>query len=351
MPQTEAAVETPGPLDAAPLARWLAGALPQLGPLERILQVEGGQSNPTYCLECAEGRVALRKQPPGKLLPSAHRIDREWRFLEALGAARPIAVPVPCARAWCDDPTIVGTRFYIMDWVEGRSFQTPVLAELAPAARWRAFADCFRTLGALHAIRPAAVGLESLGRPEGYVARQIARWSAQYDASATRDSPAMTRLRARLAEWRPSDSPPAIVHGDYRMANLIFAPDRERVVAVVDWELATIGHPLADLAYACAAFRCAPGTPGFPGIHGLATHGSGYPDEEEMITLYTRAGGMPVPPDWERWIAYAMFRLAAIAGSVYRRGLDRQASSSNWRDYGPAIEALAELGMEAIESA
>ena len=345
----------PIPIDARPehrfepatLAGWLQEAVPGLGALRRVVQIEGGQSNPTYRLDCAGGAAALRKKPPGRLLPSAHRIDREWRFLEALGRAP--AVPVPQALAWCEDESLIGTPFYVMSWVDGHCFATPLLEEIDPRSRRNAYAAHFRTLAALHNQDPEALGLDDMGRAQGYVVRQIRRWSAQYDASSTRDIAVFDRLREALLGWDPEDAAPAIAHGDYRFANVIFTPGAERVAAILDWELATIGHPLADLAYTCSAFRCVPGTPGFPGIRGLERAGLGYPAEEEALEAYCEAGGAHVPPDWNWWLAYGLFRLAAISQGVYRRGTEGNASSASWRRYGPAVEALARLGLEAID--
>ena len=330
------------------LAGWLREAAPELGRLRSVAQIEGGQSNPTYRLDCAAGAAALRKKPPGELLPSAHRIDREWRFLEALGAAPGAPVPVPRTIAWCEDDSLVGTPFYVMAWVDGPCFSTPLLNGLDAQERGKAYAAYFRTLAALHAQDPMVLGLADMGRAEGYVVRQIRRWSAQYDASRTRDIPEFERLREVLESWQPDEAAPAIAHGDYRFANVIFTPDAKRVAAILDWELATIGHPLADLAYTCSSFRCDPETPGFPGTRSLTRAGLGYPTEQEALSIYRDAGGVAIPSDWNRWVAYGLFRLAAISQGVYRRGTEGNASSASWRRYGPAVDALARLGLEAI---
>lgn len=332
--------------EPGPLAEWLRAELPELGELKRVIQVEGGQSNPTYRLYCENETVALRKKPPGVLLPSAHRIDREWRFLRTLGEVPGTPVPVPQALAWCGDDSLAGTPFYLMAWVEGRYFDTPLLNGLDAEFRKKAYEAHFRALAALHTQDPEGLGLADMGRPKGYVIRQVRRWSAQYEASRTRDIPEFDQLQEALQDWEPGDSPPAIAHGDYRFANVIFTPDVERVAAILDWELATIGHPLADLAFACLAFRCVPETHGFPGIRGL--EGVGYPSEDQALSIYCQYGGATVPPDWNRWIAYGLFRLAAISQGVFRRGMDGNASSSSWRRYGPAVDALARLGLEAV---
>ena len=335
--------------DPVPFAAWLKAALPELGPLRSVVQIEGGQSNPTFRLRCDPGEAVLRKKPPGALLPSAHRIDREWKFLQALGSMEPPAVPVPRALAWGEDASLLGTVFYVMDWVEGRTFDTPALSGLDRSARGRVFEGYFRTLGRLHSVRPESIGLGNMGRPQGYVKRQTARWTAQYEASATRTVREMDLLCKTLAGWTPPEDRASIVHGDYRFANVIFAPDFETVNAVLDWELATLGHPLADLAFACVAFRCAPDTPGFPGVHGLARAPLGIPSESDALEVYCSAGAEIAPGNWNYWIAHAFFRLAAISQGIFRRGIDGQASSTNWRIYGPAVATLARLGMEALE--
>lgn len=334
------------------LAEWLREAIPDLGPLKRIRQLDRGQSNPTYRLDCAGGAAALRKRPPGALLPSAHRIDREWRFLKSLGSLPGLPVPVPDALAWCDDVSLTGTDFYVMRWVDGPCFHTPLLDGLDAERRPGAYKAYFRVLAALHKQDPEAIGLGDMGRANGYVARQIRRWSAQYEASQTRDVPEFDRLRDTLTAWRPpTESATAIAHGDFRFANVVFAPGAGRIAAVLDWELATLGDPMADLAFSCTAFRCRGSTPGFPGIRDMnRAAGSGFPGEEEALETYAAAGGAPVPGNWSVWIAYGLFRLAAISQGVFKRGMDGKASSSRWRELGPAVDALSRLGLESLEA-
>ncbi len=345
-----AASERPasGTIDIESLSAWLGETLPEAGPLRAATPVAGGQSNPTFRLDCEHAALALRKQPPGPLLPSAHRIDREWKFLRGLSAVKPPSVPVPRPLAWCGDASLLGTPFYVMAWVDGHCFATPALDGLDADTRGYAYGAAFETLAALHGTDPAAAGLEGMGRPEGFTARLTARWSQQYEASAHRDIAPMNELMRELAAWDPGHAV-AIVHGDYRMANLIFAPDCSRILALVDWELASVGHPMTDLAYACAGWRCGPDTPGFDGVSGLDLEAMGIPSERQALETYREAGGADVPGDWEMWMAQALFRMAAIAQGIYRRGLQGQASSRDWERFGPAVEALAMLGVEALE--
>lgn len=334
--------------DPAPLDCWLRSRLPDLGGLREVSQVEGGQSNPTYRLVCERGAAALRKQPPGRLLPSAHRIDREWEFLRRLGAAAGRPVPVPEALAWCNDADLVGTPFYVMRWVTGTCHPTPLLGDLPADRRLSAYQAAFSCLAALHCQKPADLALDRMGRPEGHVQRQIQRWSAQYDSAATEPVASFDELRRALSDWAPGDAEPAVVHGDYRFANLILSTDGAQVAAVLDWELATIGHPLADVAHACVAFRCAPDTPGFPGIQGVDTLSAVYPTEDAALDRYVAAGGRSIPPDWGFWMAYALFRLAAISQGIFARGLNGNASSAHWREFGPAVDSLSRLGLDAL---
>jgi aminoglycoside phosphotransferase (APT) family kinase protein len=245
--------------DAERLERYLAGTLPDFrGPLA-VRQFKGGQSNPTYLLEAASGRYVLRRKPPGKLLPSAHAVDREFRVISALHAA---GFPVPRPRLLCDDEGVVGTMFYVMDWVEGRIFWEPHLPGLDPAERTAIYDSMNAVVAQLHALDYVAAGLADFGRPEGYVARQIRRWSQQYEASRTQDVLEMERLMAWLPGAVPADAGAAIVHGDYRLDNLIVAADRPEVIAVLDWELATLGDPIGDFTYHLMTWHMPPSETG-----------------------------------------------------------------------------------------
>lgn len=251
-------------VDEARLGAYLVDHLAGFTLPFEILQFEGGQSNPTYRLQDAAGnRYVLRKKPPGKLLPSAHQVEREYRAITTLDGTE---VPVPKARVLCEDADIIGTAFYVMDYVDGRVFTDPALPGLEREERAAVYDDMNRVLAALHQIDWEAQGLSDFGKAGDYIRRQVARWSKQYEASKTHDIPEMDRLMEWLVAHVPADDSIAIAHGDFRLGNLIFAPDQPRVVAVLDWELATLGHPLADLAYNAMAYHLPAGDENFPGV-------------------------------------------------------------------------------------
>ena len=324
-------------IDAAALERYLAANLADFrGPIE-IRQFEGGQSNPTYFLRASGRDYVLRKKPPGQLLPSAHQVDREYRVMTAL---RDAGVPVPRTRLLCTDAGIIGTAFFVMDCVEGRVFRQPHLPGVAPDDRAAMYDDMAGVLARLHAVDVAAVGLTDYGKPGNYYSRQIARWSQQYVAAKTDDVPAMDRLM----EWLPANIPPgdetAIVHGDYRVENLIFHPTEPRIVAIVDWELSTLGHPLADVAYNCLTYHLAPEALGRPMEGEIDTRG--IPKEEEYVAAYCRRTGRSGISNWHFYLAFSMFRLASILQGVYARGLQGNAASAYALQRGAAARQIAE---------
>jgi aminoglycoside phosphotransferase (APT) family kinase protein len=317
-------------IDEVALSSYLEGRLPGFSPPFTLRQFEGGQSNPTYLIDAGGRRWVLRKKPPGKLLPSAHQVGREHRVLEALKGG---GVPAPTPRLHCTDETVIGTEFFVMDWVAGRVFQDPLLPELSPSERRALYLDLFDVLARLHAIDPASVGLSDFGKTGNYFARQIARWSGQYVASQTDDLPDMTFLMAWLPEHIPGDDRVSIVHGDYTVRNCIVAPDAPRIAAVLDWELSTLGHPLADVAHACLFYF---GDTGADAIAAL-----GVPSLDELRTRYLEAIGHGGQIDWTFYMAFALFRIAAINQGVYRRGLDGNAASENFLLVRPSIARLS----------
>lgn len=332
-------------IDCEALERYLHEQLPgSRGPIE-IRQFEGGQSNPTYLLHTAERDYVLRKKPPGQLLPSAHQVDREYRVMTAL---RDHGIPVPHTRLLCADESIIGTSFFIMDCVDGRVFRQPHLPGVSPQDRAVIYHDMADVLARLHQVDVGAAGLADYGRPGNYYSRQIARWSRQYLAAKTGEIPAMDRLM----EWLPAHIPPgdetAIVHGDYRVENLIVHPVEPRIVAIVDWELSTLGHPLADLAYNCLTYHLA------PEALGRAEEGEidrrGLPDEAEYVAAYCRRTGRSGVPNWHFYLAFSMFRLASILQGVYTRGLHGNAASAYALQRGAAARQIAERGWATAQT-
>ncbi len=314
------------------------------GPLTAT-KFKGGQSNPTYLVEAASGRYVLRRKPPGKLLPSAHAVDREFRVLQALhGTAVPVAEPLHL----CTDESVIGSMFYLMSFVDGRIFWDPSLPEATPAQRGELYVAIIDAMAALHRVDPAAVGLGDYGKPGGYFERQLKRWGEQYCASETRPIAAMDELIARLPARCPADDGSvALAHGDFRIDNLMFHPSDPRVIAIVDWELSTLGHPLADLGYFCMALRL-PRNPALPGLAGLDRAALGIPDEAALLARYSALTGRPIPADWPFVLAFSFFRLAAIAQGVAKRAEQGNASSEQAMQAGRMTEMLAQLGLEVL---
>lgn len=328
--------------DEAGLTAWLEARLPGFRGPAVIRQFQGGQSNPTFLLEDAGGgHHVLRKKPPGKLLPSAHMVEREYRAMAALAGH---GVPVPAARLLCEDPAIIGTPFYVMDYIDGRVFSDVTLAGMDPAERAAIYDAMNATLAALHGVDYAAAGLSDFGRAEQYLARQVDRWSKQYLAAKTAEIPAMDRLMAWLPTAIPDDESTTIAHGDYRLGNLMFHPTEPRVLAVLDWELATLGHPLGDLAYNCMSWRLPAGVRAFPGLVGLDLKHLGIPDEETYVADYCRRTSRTGIPDWPFYMAFAFFRIASICQGVYARALQGNAADRKAMAYGDVARVSAETG-------
>jgi aminoglycoside phosphotransferase (APT) family kinase protein len=312
------------------------------GPLT-VRQFRGGQSNPTYYLEAGDRQYVLRRKPPGKLLPSAHAVDREYRVITALARS---GVPVPRTYALCEDPDVIGTPFYVMAYVPGRVLPDPRLPGAATAERAAIYDAMNEVLARLHAVDWEAAGLADFGRPGNYIARQIHRWTSQYRASETETIPAMERLIAWLPEHIPAPDETTLVHGDYRLGNMIIHPTAPRVAAVLDWELSTLGHPLGDLAYHCLPFRLRHDQ--FEGFAGEARP-AGIPSEEEYLEAYCRRTGRSGIRQWDFYIAFAMFRLGAIAQGIMGRVLAGTANDPNARDRGQRARPLAEAAWALVE--
>lgn len=305
--------------DEAALKKYLAARIEGFRGDCEIRQFQGGFSNPTFHLQTPDRAYVLRKKPPGQLLPSAHAVDREFRVLEAL---QDTDVPTPRVHVLCEDEGVIGTMFYVMDYVEGRVFTDRLLPGCTPEQRRAMYDVCNDVLARLHRIDYRAVGLEDFGKPTGYVARQVARWSKQYIASCIEDMPAMNKLMEWLPQHQPADDEATIAHGDYRIGNLLFHPSESRVVAVLDWELSTIGHPLGDLAYCCSAYHLPEA--GGRGFGAADLRAFGIPSEAEFLESYRRRVGRSDILNWTFFLVFSMFRSAAILAGVYRRSVDGQ---------------------------
>jgi len=331
--------------DEAGLARFMADHIEGFRPPLTVSQFHGGMSNPTFMLRDGAGRrLVLRKKPPGKLLPSAHAVDREFKVIAALAATD---VPVARAYALCEDPAVIGQAFYIMEHVEGRVFRNYTLTSCRPEERAAIYDAMNEVLARLHRVDYRAIGLADYGRTGGYAARQIARWTTQYEASKTEELPAMDRLSRWLPAHIPAADETKIVHGDFRLENMIWHPREPRVLAVVDWELGTLGHPLADLAYNCLPWRVPDPTRG--DLTALPP-GYGIPSEQGYVAAYARRTGRASVGDWTFYLVLSLFRLAAISQGVYKRGLDGNVSSPGALDRGAKARALAEAAWALAES-
>jgi aminoglycoside phosphotransferase (APT) family kinase protein len=302
----------------------------------QVLQFKGGQSNPTFWLADTERQYALRKKPPGKLLQSAHMVDREYRVMNALADTD---VPTAKMYALCEDDSIIGTSFFIMEYVQGRIFWDVQLPELSPEERTAVYEELARVLAAIHSVDLEATGLSDYGRPNAYVERQVKRWTKQYVASQTAAVAAMNTLMDWLASNIPDDEATSLVHGDYRLDNLIFHPTEPRALAVIDWELSTLGHPLSDLAYTCMLYDVM--LPKIGGLAGVDFEKTGIPDESAFVERYCKLVGRDGVPDLAYYKAFSLFRLAAIAQGVYKRSLDGNASSTEASMFGAAVPHLA----------
>lgn len=309
-----------------------------------ILQFGYGQSNPTFLLTGAEIEYVLRKKPPGKLLPSAHAVDREYRIIKALENTD---VPVPRTYLLCNDDAIIGTAFYLMERVKGRIFRDPTAPEISdPEERSAIFDVMNKTLAKIHLADWEALGLADFGKPGNYMARQVDRWARQYGASKTREIESMNNLIKWLPERVPDDKSTTIVHGDFRLENLIIHPTEPLVLGILDWELSTLGHPLADLAYNCMGYH----VPAFEGNRVGYDQDKlsqlGIPTEEEYIAAYCRRTDRQEIPDWEFFLSFSFFRLAGIVQGVYKRGLDGIASSDNAKTYGDQVQFLSDIAWQ-----
>lgn len=336
--------------DEARLAAWLEKNVEGFkGPLT-AKQFKGGQSNPTYMIEAASGKYVLRRKPPGKLLPSAHAVDREFRVISALhGVGFPVAKPY----VLCEDDSVVGTMFYLMDCVEGRVYWTPDLPDCDRAERGAIYDAMNETIARLHTVDYEAVGLGDFGKPAGYVSRQIKRWSQQYRASETQEIAEMERL----IDWLPGATPPdtgaSIVHGDFRLDNMILARDEPKVLAVLDWELATLGDPVGDFTYHLMQWHMPPSRfgSGTGSLVGLDLDALGIPTMEAYVARYCERTGRDGIPDIDFYFAYNFFRLAAILQGIVGRVRDGTATNENAAAMASQVTPLAETAWRFAERA
>jgi len=343
-------------IDTVALAAWLSAHLPGFdGPLS-LEKFKGGQSNPTYQLITPKRSYVLRTKPGpvAKLLPSAHAIEREFKVMHGLYGTD---VPVPQMHVLCEDESIIGRAFYVMEFVQGRVLWDQTLPGMGNAERGAIYDEMNRVIAALHTVKFAERGLESYGRPGNYFERQIGRWSKQYVASITQPIDEMDKLMAWLPANMPAsakdESKVSIVHGDYRLDNLMFHPTEPRVLAVLDWELSTLGHPLADFSYQCMGWHIPPGT--FRGIGGVDIASLGIPSESEYIHRYCDRSSLATPADlkadWNFYLAYNMFRMAAILQGIAKRVEAGTASSEQAKINGAGARPMAELAWKFAQQA
>jgi aminoglycoside phosphotransferase (APT) family kinase protein len=343
--------ESPNILDDAALAPWLEKNLRGFSELHEIRKFDTGQSNPTYLILAQSGKYVLRAKPPGELLKSAHQVDREFRVMQALKDSN---VPVPQMLALCpDEASPIGRMFFVMEFLDGRIFWDPALHELAGAdanrVRGAIYDSMNAALAALHSVDVDKAGISDFGVPGNYFERQFGRWTKQYAASEIDRNENIHKLIDWLAKRMPADDGQvALVHGDYRLDNMVFAKDSARILGILDWELSTLGHPLADLAYQCMQWRL-PHLGGFRGLGGIDRKAIGLPSEAEYVDAYCRRRGIGPIENWPFYLAFSFFRLAAILQGVYKRAVDGNASNpQKARAYGAAVPLMGELAMKMI---
>ncbi|KWT68512.1 MULTISPECIES: phosphotransferase [unclassified Variovorax] len=332
--------------DEASLQRWFASHVDdRAGAGFRVLQFKGGQSNPTFLVETGGSRYVVRRKPAGALLPSAHAVDREFRVMKALAGTD---VPVPRVHALCEDDAVIGTSFYVMDYMDGRILWDPRLPGASADERSRICDEMNRVMAALHEVDVHTVGLGDYGRAGNYIERQIARWSRQYRASETERIDAVERLIEWLPQHVPQETATRIVHGDFRLDNLVFAHDAPRVIAVLDWELSTLGDPMADFAYHCMAWQLPPPFRGLGDLSASQLEALGLPSEQRHLARYCDRRKLPpvTPAAWRFYTAFNLFRAAAIAQGIMGRALAGNASNAHALDAGRQARQLAELGWQ-----
>jgi len=321
--------------NATTLDSYLSAKVPNFKRLTKIDKFEDGQSNPTYRITAASGEYVLRRKPSGELLKSAHAVDREYRVMKALENT---SVPVPKAIHLCEDPSVIGSEFFIMSYVAGRTFWNPSLPELNISQRKTTYDEINKTLAAIHSVNPDDVGLSDYGKPGNYFSRQTSRWSRQYLATETEDIPAMNAVMKWLDKnMINDDGRVSLVHGDFRIDNLMFDDQGQQVLAVLDWELSTLGHPFADLAYQCSLWRLPPDA-ALSGLAGIDRIKNGLPLESEYVERYCERTGVTRIDNWKFYQVFSLFRMAAIVQGVKKRALDGNSSADS--DYAMRVGSL-----------
>jgi aminoglycoside phosphotransferase (APT) family kinase protein len=326
-------------LNTSRLAKWLQDNVGDFRGSLRITALTGGQSNPTYRIDAGEHRWVLRRKPAGTLLTSAHAVDREFRVLNALQGS---AVPVPRVHALCTDETVIGSMFYIMEFLEARTFIDPSLPGMAPSERLIIYQELQRVLAAIHSVDIHAVGLADFGRPGNYLARQRDRWTKQYRDSQTETIDAMDQLIDWLNANPPPEGDTTLVHGDFRIDNVLFHPAEPRALAVIDWELATLGNPEVDLAYHAMAWHLSPDE--FRGLRGHNLVALGIPSEAEQVLGWSKLAGRSVPKEWIYYLVFNMFRLACILQGILARSKQGSAASDDAEATGKRARVIAQAG-------
>jgi len=338
---------TPITLDTEVLSTYLAQHIDGFkGPITAT-KFPGGQSNPTFLLETPDGKYVLRRKPPGELLKSAHAVDREYRVLSALADT-----PVPVAKVYhlCEDTDVIGSMFYVMEYIDGRVFFNPALPDVSKEERSRMYAEMSRVLAELHKVNVHEVGLSDYGRPGNYYERQVSRWTTQYKATETEVIPEMDAVIEWLAaNTVEDDGQVCLAHGDFRLDNMMFAQHEPKVLALVDWELSTLGHPYADLAYQCMQLHLPNDGGVLPGLGGLDRQALGIPSEEEYVAMYCEHMGIDSIPNWNFYLVFGFFRFAAILQGVKKRALDGNASNAaQGLQLGELVKPLAQRAVALL---
>ena len=326
-------------IDSANLQPWIDEYVPNAGEIKAIEQFKGGQSNPTYKIITESKNLVLRRKPPGKLLPSAHAVDREYKVITALYETD---VPVPKTYGLCEDDDVAGTAFFVMDFLDGDLFWDPMIPTMTNRDRAQIYKNKNKTLAKLHSVDYKKIGLEDYGKPGNYVARQVSRWSKQYRASETDNIEAMNNLIDWLPKNIPDDDETTIVHGDYRLDNMILK--NNEVIGILDWELSTLGHPIADFSYHCLSWRTQEAFWDQAKLKEL-----GIPSEREYMEMYCENSGKDLSNNWEFYMAFNMFKIAGILQGILGRVRDGTAASKHAEERGNMVFPLSEAAWSTIE--